>query len=100
MFGESYDKHRKNIPSVSEYLKTDSSVNNGGSTDYYKIKQEWKDCQDIIEHRNMNFSQGNIFKAAFTFNLGRHEATNYRRELNKIKYFADREIERLDRENA
>lgn len=72
----------------------DSSVNNGGSTSYYKIG-EYKDLQDIIENRNMNFAQGNILKAAFCFNVGRHEGTSYDRELNKIIYFANRELQRI-----
>ena len=71
------------------------SVNNGGSTDYYKFKENWKECQDIIEDRELNFSQGNIFKSAFCFNIGRHNATDYQRELNKIIYFSNRELERI-----
>ena len=76
-------------------LIDDKSLNNGGSTDYYKFKENWKECQDIIENREMNFSQGNIFKSAFCFNIGRHSATDYTRELNKIIYFANRELERV-----
>ncbi len=72
-----------------------SSINNGGSTDYYKLKRKWKDAMDIIEDRAMNYSQGNIFKVAMTFNIGRHEGTDYERELNKIIYFANRELERI-----
>lgn len=68
--------------------------NNGGSTDYYKLLG-MKDLQDIIEDRNMNFAQGNILKAAFCFNVGRHEGTSYERELNKIIYFANRELQRI-----
>ena len=77
----------------------DNSINKGGSTDYYKFKENWKECQDIIEDRDMNFSQGNIFKSAFCFNIGRHNATDYQRELNKIIYFANRELERIEKEN-
>ena len=72
--------------------------NNGGSTDYYKIL-DYKDLQDIIEARNMNFAQGNILKAAFCFNVGRHEGTSYERELNKIIYFAERELKRIKNDN-
>ena len=79
-------------------LIDDKSLNNGGSTDYYKFKKNWKECQDIIEDREMNFSQGNIFKSAFCFNIGRHNATDYTRELNKIIYFANRELERIKKE--
>ena len=71
------------------------SHNNGGATDYYRINSKWSMAQDVIEDRDMNFSQGNIFKVAFTFNTSRHEATNYERELNKIIYFAQRELERI-----
>lgn len=72
--------------------ETDSSNNNGGSTDYYKLKPEWVDLQDVIEDRQMSFAQGNILKAAFTFNTNRHSGTNSIRDLNKIIYFANREL--------
>ena len=70
--------------------------NNGGETDYYEIEEEWTTAQDIIEAREMNFAQGNIFKVAFTFNIGRHQGTDYLRELNKMEYFIKREKERLN----
>lgn len=73
----------------------DSSVNNGGETDYYKIEENWTTFQDVIEAREMSYAQGNIFKVACTFNIGRHEATDYERELNKIVYFAERELKRI-----
>lgn len=75
-----------------------SSKNNGGKTDYYAIQSNWKMAQDIIEDRGMNFAQGNIFKSAFCFNAGRHDATDYERELNKIIYFCKREKKRLKKE--
>lgn len=75
-------------------VKNDSH-NNGGDTDYYDFKSPWKECQDIIEDRKMNFSQGNIFKVGFCFNTGRHIGTNYERDLNKIIFFAKRELERI-----
>lgn len=71
------------------------SANNGGDTDYYLIDTDWKTAQDIIEAREMNFAQGNIFKAAFTFNIGRHDGTDYKRELNKIVWFCQRELKRI-----
>ena len=77
------------------YSVEEKGHNNGGSTDYYKLKQEWKDCADIMEDRAMNYNQGNIFKSAFCFNVGRHNGTDYERELNKIIYFAERELKRI-----
>lgn len=87
------------IPSL-EMCGTPFSVeekahNNGGSTDYYKLNTEWKDLADIMEDRSMNYNQGNIFKSAFCFNVGRHDGTSYERELNKIIYFAERELKRI-----
>lgn len=73
--------------------------NNGGDTDYYKIKPEWKMAQDIIEDRQMNYAQGNIFKVAYCFNIGRHDATDYIRELNKISWFIEREKNRINNIN-
>ena len=75
-----------------------SAENNGGSTSYYKMNRKWKDAMDVVEARSMNYSQGNIFKVAFTFNIGRHDGTHYERELNKIVYFANRELERIKQE--
>lgn len=71
------------------------STNNGGSTDYYKLDPAWTDLQDIIEAHSLNFAQGNILKAAFAFNIGRHSAATYERDLNKIIWFAQRELEQL-----
>ena len=73
--------------------------NNGGDTDYYRIKPEWKMAQDIIEDRQMNYAQGNIFKVAYCFNVGRHNATDYLRELNKAKWFLEREINRINNQH-
>ena len=75
--------------------KSLNSNNNGGSTDYYKFKPDWAECADVIEDRDMNYNQGNIFKSAFCFNIGRHDGTDYERELNKIIYFAKRELQRM-----
>ena len=75
--------------------KKGESDNNGGSTDYYKIPNDYTDLQDKIEGDDFNFSQGNILKSAWTLGKGRHEGTGYERELNKIIFFAQRELDRL-----
>ena len=73
------------------------SANDGGPTSYYDFEPEWKEAGDVIEARRMNFNQGSMFKVTYCFNIGRHSATDYRRELNKLKYFADRELAILDK---
>ena len=87
--------------SVTHTIKIfDDTRNNGGETDYYKIKEDWETAQDIIEARKMNFAQGNIFKVAITFNVGRHQGTDYLRELNKMEYFIKREKKRIAQEGV
>ena len=91
-----YFKHAKRC---EESVISDTK-NNGGETDYYKIKEDWETAQDIIEARKMNFAQGNIFKVAITFNVGRHQGTDYLRELNKMEYFIKREKKRIAQEGV
>lgn len=71
---------------------TQDSFNNGGSTDYYKFPLGSHDLQDLIEYRNMNFAIGNIFKACYR--LGEVDCP-IERDLNKIVWFANRELKRL-----
>ena len=73
--------------------KTD---NNGGSTDYYKLPKKAKDLQDLIEYKGMNFAQGNMFKAMYRMNEDNHSSKV--RDLNKVIWFAEREIKRLEEE--
>jgi len=72
-----------------------SAANNGGSTDYYKLPPSAKDLQDLIEYRSMNFAQGNIFKALYRANTDANTHSSYERDLNKIIWFAKRELARL-----
>ena len=67
-----------------------NDTNNGGSTDYYKLPPRAKDLQDLIEAKEMSFSRGNIFKAAYALN----ERGNRLRDLYKIRWFANRMIEK------
>lgn len=71
-------------------------LNNGGDTDYYDIPKNAKVLQDLIEIKNMNFSQGNIIKAIYRMNDYSHSSAI--RDLNKIIWFAQREIKRLKNE--
>ena len=65
---------------------------NGGSTpDQYGLPKDAKELQDLIEYREMNFAVGNIFKACYR--LGKKNTAEY--ELNKIIWFAKRELNRI-----
>jgi len=66
----------------------------GGSSSYYKIPEGATDLLDLIEHKNMEFGIGNIFKACYR--LGEKDGTTARYDLNKIIFFAQRELDRLN----
>ena len=74
----------------------DSAAERGGSTSYYKLDPSWTDLQDIIEAHNLNYAQANILKVAYTINVGRHSGTDYIRDLNKLIWFANRELKRIN----
>ena len=74
----------------SSTTKTNSD---GWSTDYYELPPGARELQDLIEYRDMNFSVGNIFKAAYR--LGRKEGADTLYDLRKIMWYAEREIARL-----
>lgn len=68
----------------------------GGNTNYYDLPVDAKNIQDLIEFKNMNFAQGNIIKAIYRLNSTSHSSK--RRDLNKIIWFANRELARMDNE--
>lgn len=85
---------------VKEDAVSISSDNNGGSTDYYKLSSApfpITDFDDFAEWREFNGFQFNIGKVVWTFNVGRHSGTDYVRDLNKIIHYANKELERLER---
>ena len=78
----------------------DNSINNGGKTDYYQLKNApfpINDFDDFAEWRGLNGNQFNMGKVMWTFNTGRHSGTDYERDLNKIIHYANREFLRLKR---
>lgn len=67
----------------------------GGSSEYYKLPVGATDLLDLIEHKFMSFGVGNIFKACYR--LGEKSGTSKKYDLEKIIFFAQRE---LDRDNS
>tara|TARA_R100000781_G_scaffold12188_1_gene10886 strand:- start:248 stop:517 length:270 start_codon:yes stop_codon:yes gene_type:complete len=68
----------------------------GGDSSYYDIPASIRNIQDLVELRNMNFAVGNIFKACFR--LGMKEGNTLEYDLNKIVWYAQRELDRISRE--
>lgn len=70
-------------------------TSDGGSTDYYTLPKWATELRHLIAFKKMNFNVGNIFKAAYR--LGEKQGTDLRYDLNKIIFFAQAELEELDR---
>lgn len=66
---------------------------NGGSSQYYELPDDASELGDLINHRNMNFNMGNIFKAVYR--MGQKEGNTREYDLNKIIFFAQMEKKRL-----
>lgn len=82
--GKFYGGVPQKIESIPVYAQTSS----GGSTSYYELPANATELNDLIEHKNMSFALGNIFKACYRF--GEKDAASRLYDLNKIIYFAER----------
>jgi hypothetical protein len=65
----------------------------GWDSDYYNLPPGASELEDLIEYRNMNFNEGNIFKAIWR--KGRKAGVAPEYDLYKIIHFAMRELKRL-----
>lgn len=72
-----------------------AKTSDGGSSPYYAILPGEKGAQDIIERKSMNFARGNVFKAAWR--MGEKDVASELYDWKKIKWFAEREIARLEK---
>ena len=68
--------------------------NTGYYSDYYNL-EKFGSVIDMIEYYDYNYSQGNILKVATTMAIGRHSGTDYKRDLQKLIYFGQRELNRI-----
>ena len=70
----------------------EESTSGGWSSDYYTLPPDAKELGDLIDHKDMNFNVGNMFKACYR--LGSKDGTSVMYDLDKIKWFVEREINR------
>ena len=80
----------------TQYQEATTKECPGGSTpSQYALPNGAKELQDLIEYREMNFAVGNIFKACYR--LGTKDGVSAEYDLNKIIFFAKRELARVQR---
>ena len=75
---------------------TGKTVSDGGPSEYYDFPEGCKTLNDLIEYKGMSFAHGNIFKAAFR--LGNKEGISLEYDLKKIKYYADRMLNQIEKD--
>ena len=66
---------------------------------YYDFPPDCKGVQDVIVKKNMCYTRGNIFKAAFrwdTKGVSENPNENIRYNLEKIRWFAEDALRRLN----
>ena len=66
--------------------------NNGGASDWYSLPKDANTLQDLIEHRNMNGSVKDIFKACYRLGIKTEDEL---RDANKMAYYSLREVGRI-----
>ena len=74
-------------------MTANKEIPGGSSPSQYGLPDNAKEIQDLIEYRDMNFALGNIFKACYRSGHCKH--SDAVRDLNKIIWFANREIQRI-----
>lgn len=96
-----HDKAIRTHPNLGDYERRKARTSSvgpqrdapGGSTPHqYGLPEGATELQDLIEHRRMNFAMGNIFKACYRAGTCSHSSRQ--RDLRKIIWFAQRELDR------
>lgn len=78
---------------VKKFKETEQSNPTGGSSNYYDLPKNAKTLQDLIEYKNMNAQQKDIFKACWR--MGSKEGTKEEYDVRKQVYYSLRELGRL-----
>ena len=91
-----YD-HCHEKPDLSEitHANSDKQRSDGSTASYYELPKGATELQHLISHRNLNAQLGEIFRACYRYGLVSH--SDMLRDAKKIKFYAQAEIERLEK---
>jgi hypothetical protein len=70
----------------------------GSSASYYILPPNVLQLQDLISHRNMNAQIGEIFRECYRYGIASH--SDELRGIKKILFYAQAELERLEKEQG
>lgn len=67
----------------------------GSTAGYYELPPGATELQDLISHRNLNSQIGEILRACYRYGQASHSPVM--RDAKKILYYAQAEVDRLER---
>ena len=73
----------------------DKERSDGSTASYYELPEGATELQHLISHRNQNGQIAEIFRACYRYGLVSH--SDMLRDAKKIKFYAQAEIERLEK---
>ena len=71
------------------------SRSDGSTAEYYVLPEASTQLQDLISHRDMNSQIGEIFRACYRYGIVSH--SDKMRDAKKIRFYAQAEVERLEK---
>jgi len=78
-----------------QQAQAETTKSDGSTASYYELPEGVTELQHLISHRNMNAQIGEIFRACYRYGLVEH--SEMLRDAKKIKFYAEAEIERLEK---
>jgi hypothetical protein len=73
------------------------NVSDGSTASYYELPKNATELQHLISHKNMNAQLGEIFRECYRYGTASH--CNELRGIKKILFYANAELERLEKLN-
>jgi len=73
--------------------KTETS--DGSTANYYEIPDGVSELQHLIAYKNMNAQVGEMFRALYRYGQCSH--SDLEREIRKVMYYAQAELDRIEK---
>jgi len=70
-----------------------TETSDGKTAGYYELPKDAEQIQDLISYKNLNAQMGEIFRAVYRYGQCSHSPKL--RDANKIKFYIEAEIKRL-----
>ena len=95
LLGVDAGKANQTIGEASQAWDSAASKSDGSTASYYELPEGATELQHLISHRDMNAQIGEAFRACYRYGLVEH--SEMLRDAKKIKFYAEAEIERLEK---